>query len=269
MNISNAIVLDFEATCGDKTPVRPQEIIEFPSVLVSLDSFEVVDEFESFVRPYHNPQLTKFCCELTSICQADVDAAPYFHDVLKNHEKWLEKHGLSELNSVFITCGNWDLGVMLPAQCRVGAQPIEYLFPIYTRWQNIKVPYSAISGSKAHGMAGMLKNLGIPLKGTHHRGIDDCRNIASILTDLILKGAVVEPTATLPPEKYPPIHLRLRLNGALKEVVLLTRSLKTLRGLANRVFKCKLTTFTRSNGEIIDGSGKLMKLQPGEEILLA
>jgi len=250
-------------------PVRPQEIIEFPSVLVSLTPFEVIDEFRSFVRPYHNPQLTEFCCELTSISQGDVDAAPYFHEVLAAHGKWLTEHGLSELNSVFVTCGDWDLGVMLPAQCRVGKQPVEYIPPIYTRWLNVKVPYRTVSGSKAPGMAGMLRSLGIPLIGVRHRGIDDCHNIANILSALVKKGVVVEPSATLSPDKYPPIHLRLQYNGVIEEVVLLTRSLKTLRSLAGRHFKCRIKTLTRSDGLIIEDSKQLLELKPGEEILLA
>ena len=40
-----AIVLDFEATCDDRNPPDPQEIIEFPSVLVSLHERQGVDEF--------------------------------------------------------------------------------------------------------------------------------------------------------------------------------------------------------------------------------
>mgnify|MGYP002151883750 CR=1 FL=1 len=40
------VVLDFEATCRPGEPPVPQEIIEFPSVLLSARTFEVVDEFD-------------------------------------------------------------------------------------------------------------------------------------------------------------------------------------------------------------------------------
>ena len=195
------IVLDFEATCGDEGPVRPQEIIEYPSVLVALDTLEIVDEFTSFVRPYHNPQLTEFCRKLTSITQEDVDGAPYFHEALAAHEKWIDGHGLTESNAVIVTCGDWDLGTMLPAQCRVGLKPVECLRPIYTRWLNIKVLFESIKGQKARGMASMLRALGIALTGVHHRGIDDCRNIVKILRSLVQAGAIVEPTSELSPDK--------------------------------------------------------------------
>ena len=67
------VVLDFEATCDRPQAPVPQEIIEFPSVLLSGRTFEVIDEFRSFVRPKFNPQLSPFCTELTGITQAMVD----------------------------------------------------------------------------------------------------------------------------------------------------------------------------------------------------
>ena len=48
------VVLDFEATCDRGVAPVPQEVIEFPSVLLSAETFEVLDEFRSFVRPKHN-----------------------------------------------------------------------------------------------------------------------------------------------------------------------------------------------------------------------
>jgi len=37
---------------------------------------------------------------------------------------------------------------------------------------------------KAAGMAGMLRNLKIPLEGKHHSGIDDCKNICKLVQAL-------------------------------------------------------------------------------------
>jgi len=93
------VVLDFEATCDDKTRIKPQEIIgmwglllavlsrllfcsclqtkrcvlfdttEFPSVLLNAQTLEVEDEIQIYVRPTHHPQLSAFCTELTGITQ--------------------------------------------------------------------------------------------------------------------------------------------------------------------------------------------------------
>lgn len=50
------VVLDFEATCDKDTSPEPQEIIEFPSGLLSAETFETIDQFSSYVRPLHNPE---------------------------------------------------------------------------------------------------------------------------------------------------------------------------------------------------------------------
>ena len=45
------LVVDFEATCADTSGFCPAEIIEFPSVLLSTRTLEVVDEFQVYVTP--------------------------------------------------------------------------------------------------------------------------------------------------------------------------------------------------------------------------
>src|SRR5690606_20200970 len=70
------LVIDLEATCDNAgaVPKREMEIIEIGAVLVDRTSFEPIAEFQTFVRPVRHPKLTRFCQELTSITQAQVDA---------------------------------------------------------------------------------------------------------------------------------------------------------------------------------------------------
>ncbi len=267
---THAVVLDFEATCDDLNPPRPQEIIECPSVLIALASLDVVDEFQSFVRPHHHLVLTEFCKTFTSISQADVDAAETFPQVLAKHQAWLDGHGLDEKNALVVTCGDWDLGVMFPAQCAVAVEPVEVLRPIYTRWQNIKRAFCSVRGRrKAPGMAGMLKDLGLPLIGRHHRGIDDCRNIAELYKALLSGGATAEVTAELPLSKYPSIAVQLRLGDRVERAKLDVRSIKALRGLAGMIYKCRISEFHRQDGTAISDDNDLRCLRPDEEILLS
>ena len=60
------MVLDFEATCQDKSIGKclPQEIIEFPSVAIAADG-TVVGDIQLYIRLNFNPVLTPFCKELT------------------------------------------------------------------------------------------------------------------------------------------------------------------------------------------------------------
>lgn len=83
--------VDLEATCDEvdesESP-RPlvvvpdqMETIEIGMVVIDLESLEIVDEFQRFVRPQINPTLTNFCKELTSIQQADVDSARTYQEI--------------------------------------------------------------------------------------------------------------------------------------------------------------------------------------------
>ncbi|MCP4503357.1 MAG: exonuclease domain-containing protein [Deltaproteobacteria bacterium] len=191
-----AVVLDFEATCQEGPRIRPQEIIEFTSVLVDVKSGEVIDEFESFVRPQSHAVLSDFCTELTSTQQVQVDGAPFFEDVWQEHQAWLDDHGLNQTNAMLCTCGDWDLQLMLPAQLKL-LQPTPNTPTFYTSWCNLKRLYSDVTNEKAKGMSGMLRRFGLPLLGHHHRGIDDCRNLAHLLQVLLEKGAELRETASL------------------------------------------------------------------------
>lgn len=205
--IDHLIVLDFEATCDDVNPPSPQEIIEFPSVLLSAHTFDVIAEFESFVRPAHHPVLTPFCRELTGIEQDQVDAAPPFADVFAAHQAWLREHGLplepgaDGLSYAFVTCGDWDLKTMLPAQLRACDRVSDEAPAPYRQWINVKHPFRATTKQKRGntGMPQMLAQLGLELEGRHHRGIDDCRNIARLVRALAEAGATFELTGGLAP----------------------------------------------------------------------
>lgn len=66
------VVIDFEATCDKETIPCPQEIIEFPSVLVNSRTGRINGCFQCYVRPTYHPLLTGFCKQLTGINQYQV-----------------------------------------------------------------------------------------------------------------------------------------------------------------------------------------------------
>ena len=194
------LVLDFEATCDDRDAAWVHEIIEFPAVLVCARTLARVDEFRALVRPVERPALTPFCTRLTSLAQADVDGAAPLADALARFGEWLGAHGLRDERAsavLPVTCGDWDLRTQLPRECarkRLGPVPA-----LLRRWCNVKTAFAAAGlpgHRKAPGMAGMLAALGLPLVGHHHLGIDDSRNIASIVGELARRGVLIEQTGT-------------------------------------------------------------------------
>jgi len=188
------VVLDFEATCSDNsTSTTPQEVIEFPSILVDANTRTVVSVFQVYVKPIFHPQISKFCTELTGITQEQVDAGIPFLEAMKKHKDWLDSHvKFSEPNFTFVTCGDWDLKTMLPMQCSLLGEKVPQYFK---NWVNLKIPFSQfIKCKKVNGMTDMLAKLNLELIGRHHSGIDDCKNIARILIELLTRGATINET---------------------------------------------------------------------------
>jgi ERI1 exoribonuclease 2 len=74
-NFQYFVVIDFEATCDKDRNPNPQEIIEFPSVLVNSATGQLEASFQTYVRPTYHQHLTEFCKELTGIQQIQVGYA--------------------------------------------------------------------------------------------------------------------------------------------------------------------------------------------------
>ena len=185
MNVRDYLVIDLEATCDDAgaVPKRQMEIIEIGAVWVDGDTLEAHSEFQSFVRPIRHPQLTPFCRQLTSITQAEVDAAPLFPEVLTALRSYAYA---GSSRPIFCSWGNYDRG-----QFGLDAAFHGVKLPFGREHINLKTAFSdALGTRKRFGMAGALRRLGIPLDGTHHRGIDDARNIAKILPYALAKRPI-------------------------------------------------------------------------------
>jgi ERI1 exoribonuclease 3 len=168
------------------------EIIEFPGVLLDASTMQPISEFRELVRPTETPQLSDFATKLTSITQAKVDTAEPLPIVLERFSAWLAEHHAED--ALPVTCGDWDLAIMLSAESK--RKGLGDLVPsCLRRWCNIKQPFGKAMDCRAPGMDGMLRTLNLELVGHHHLGIDDCRNIARILQEVVRRfGATIEVT---------------------------------------------------------------------------
>jgi len=54
---------------------------------------------------------------------------------------------------------------------------------------NIKLTYQNTTGEYGKGIKDMQKHLGLQFEGRLHSGIDDCKNIFSVMKSLVLRGA--------------------------------------------------------------------------------
>ncbi|KAL8542120.1 hypothetical protein ACS0TY_003106 [Phlomoides rotata] len=179
------VVIDFEATCDKERVPYPQEIIEFPSVIVSSITGQLEACFQTYVRPTCNQQLSEFCKDLTGIQQIQVDTGVILSEALLGHDKWLEKKGIKKANFAVVTWSDWDCRVMLESECRYKhiRKP-----PYFNRWINLKVPFHEVFGEGRCNLKEAVERSGLAWEGRAHCGLDDAKNTARLLALLMRKG---------------------------------------------------------------------------------
>ncbi|TXK84671.1 3'-5' exonuclease [Paenibacillus sp. N3.4] len=170
----NYIVFDLEATCWENDRTRQNEIIEIGAVKLNENS-QIVEQFQTFIKPKLNPILSDFCKKLTSIQQEDIQTAPYFPQATSTFKDWIGKE------DYFLCSWGFYDKTQLKKDCE--------LHKIRTEWiqKHISIKHQhgkMIGVEKGVGMGQALKLLNISLEGTHHRGIDDARNIAKIFVKI-------------------------------------------------------------------------------------
>ncbi|MFT3880520.1 MAG: 3'-5' exonuclease [Gemmatales bacterium] len=164
------IICDLEATCWNDGEYRHKmEIIEIGAVRIRQGA--IVDEFSGFVRPVVHPQLSDFCKELTTITQYQVDEAQPFPVVFAQFIDWI-----GPAPFVFCSWGRYDLH-----QLQHDVEQHELRWPVQLDCHlNIKRCFALFRNVQPCGMERALQLMKVPLEGTHHRGIDDARNIARL-----------------------------------------------------------------------------------------
>ncbi len=176
----HCIIFDLEATCWDKSlndHPSPNETIEIGALKIDAQG-NVLSEFSQFIKPIKHPILSDFCTHLTSITQQDTDQANYYPEVIAKFQQWINIE-----NHDYLLCswGFYD---------RKQLENDSALHGLNGDWLqhhiSLKHQYATIKNLKRG--VGMLTALGMEkmsLDGTHHRGIDDARNIAKIFIKYI------------------------------------------------------------------------------------
>ena len=165
------IIVDLEATCWEERKGQ-NEIIEIGAVMVD-ESGTIISEFEQFVKPILNPILSDFCTQLTSITQEQVDNAPNFPEAVQLFRDWI---GVGKDDYLLCSWGFYDRS-QFAHDCKIHGIDKDWL----KKHISVKHQHASLKGrAKGFGMKRALEEEGFALDGTHHRGIDDARNIAKI-----------------------------------------------------------------------------------------
>ncbi|VVP03924.1 3'-5' exonuclease [Pseudomonas fluorescens] len=182
--------IDLEATCDEliesENPralvVNPDEMetIEIGVAVIDLRRMETVEFFQRYVRPVLHPTLTAFCINLTSIKQAEVDAAQSFPEVATEFTEFLQKYP----NAVWGSWGDYDADQLAADALRANCTPIlrgvQHL--------DIERIYREIFACPSIGLRSAVEALGLNWSGQYHRGIDDAKNLADMVVLLLARS---------------------------------------------------------------------------------
>lgn len=173
MALDKIVVVDLEATCWKGHPPKGQisNIIEVGVCLLDISTHEITKKRGILVKPSQS-EVSPFCTELTTITQDLLDKEGVS---LKEACEIL----VGEYNSpkrVWASFGNYDK-TMFQKDCNLH----KLKYPFGKKHVNVKTWFALKGKSGEMGMARALKQLELPLEGTHHRGVDDAYNIAKIL----------------------------------------------------------------------------------------
>ncbi|NTZ96978.1 exonuclease domain-containing protein [Pseudomonas koreensis] len=179
--------VDLEATCDDvgasESP-RPlavipdqMETIEIGLVVIDLETLEVVDDFQRFVRPRINPVLTDFSKALTSIQQADVDGASTYAEVGQELRAFIARYP----DAAWASWGDYDARQLERdagfAACPSLLSGLQHF--------NVRKWHKGLYDDQPKSLKQTVESLGLVWQGTYHRGIDDARNVASIIKEML------------------------------------------------------------------------------------
>jgi inhibitor of KinA sporulation pathway (predicted exonuclease) len=176
MKFDQILVVDIESTCWEEyQPDNISEIIEIGITPIDTKSGNILESRSIIIKPEQS-KVSEFCTKLTTLTQEIVDSGISFKEacnilVDKYHSK----------KYAWGSYGNYDMKQFVTNCSR---ENIEY--PFSKAHINIKLLFALkYSLRKDVGMAKALRLLDIPLMGIHHRGIDDSRNIANILSIIL------------------------------------------------------------------------------------
>ncbi len=175
----NILIIDLEATCwnGPIPQGQVNEIIEIGICILNTHTGEITKPKGILIKPERSV-VSPFCTELTTITQELLDQEGIsFEDACDMVREEYEGH-----YHTWASYGDYDRN-MMQRQCKI--RNMDY--PLSQDHINVKqLFYETQPIRRKVGMKGALNILNIPLEGTHHRGVDDAKNIAKIL-DVILE----------------------------------------------------------------------------------
>ena len=176
--LDRLICIDIESTCEeDRSKQHISEIIEIGLCIINLSSLQIEEKESIIVKPTRS-KISKYCTDLTTLTQDQVDKGVLFKDACD-----ILKSKYNSKNRTFASWGAYDRK-MFESQCRETC--IDY--PFGRDHINIKNLFGVFYGlQKELNVPKALDYLNMQFEGRLHTGLADACNISKIFINMIKK----------------------------------------------------------------------------------
>lgn len=171
------IVVDLESTCWNGPTTEISEIIEIGICELDAETGEISKARGIIIKPVKS-KISKFCTELTTITQDMVDT----EGISLGEAFSIIENEYDLKNNNWISYGEYDYNMFIRDSKNKSLGN-----PFLKNHINIKSEFARLNKLRKKGV-GLRKALSmckLEFDGTHHRGVDDAKNIAKLVYKII------------------------------------------------------------------------------------
>jgi len=187
------VIMDFEATC-DYSP-QPcvdslsAEIIEFPWVVFDTSTLSIVDQHQTYIKPWNVNGITPYCKALTGISQDVVQDGSSLADAISKFNDYVTSKLASD-SFMILTHGVWDLQVQLQSEAKRKKITLDKWFSKFIDLKEEFRKFVPMFPFKMRepSLQDMLTALRLNFVGRPHSGLDDSLTIAAVVRTMIVRG---------------------------------------------------------------------------------
>lgn len=176
LNTDNLVIFDLEMCCWDdgRTP-NTGEIIEIGICQINTKSLTITKTAQYYVKP-ESDEISEFCTELTGITPKKVhkQGRPLKEVMASVHKNF------GSSGKVFMAWGQ-DNEILNE---ELKQKNIEFCMGDY---HNAAMMFRMLTGFRNISQLNAMKEFGLEFEGNQHSGVDDAKNLARLIIELMKK----------------------------------------------------------------------------------
>ncbi|GAA4353291.1 3'-5' exonuclease [Kangiella taiwanensis] len=157
-----------------KKEENKSELLELGAVVVD-ENYEIQSNFNSYVKPMSNPELSEECMELLGDIQSKVDSAPEFPVVMERFDKWVQSNNVNKIASWGISDRTFILKQISKYELKNTTFELEYidLKKAFRKSRPIRI--------KPVGLKKAAEIVGAEIVEPHHSALNDAFTALNVL----------------------------------------------------------------------------------------